>query len=281
MTETVTWTCPSCQAQVATPYCPECGERPLTARDLTFRGLLEQVFEAFTNIDGRVLRSFRHLISRPGLLTLAFLKGRRRPYIGPVSIFLIANVLFFATEALTGSTVFSTPLASHLQTQPWSPLAQVLVAKRMDALQTSIAQYAPRFDAAVAVHARSLILLMALSFSVVPWIAFRRGRHPFMAHAAFSLHLYAFMLLVLSLGTTVPALGMLNGGGRSTSDLLDHVLSITLVLVCGIYLYLAIGRVYGGRGWTRFLAAAALAAATAAIVLGYRFVLLLLTLYSA
>ena len=71
-------------------------------------------------------------------------------------------VLFFAIESLTGGTVFSTPLESHLHTQPWSPLAQTLVENRLAALGTTAALFAPRFDAAVAVHARSLILLMAL-----------------------------------------------------------------------------------------------------------------------
>lgn len=151
----------------------------------------------------------------------------------------------------------------------------------MDALQITTAQFAPRFDSAVALHARSLILLMALSFAAVPGIVFRRGRHPFVAHAAFALHLYAFLLLVLCLGTAVPAINLLHGGVRSTSEALDHALSVVLVLTCGVYLYVAIGRVYGGRGAARVLTAAGLAAAAAAIVLGYRFVLLLITLYSA
>ena len=155
----------------------------MLARELTLRGLVEQVFEAFTNIDGRVLRSFRCLVTRPGLLTVSFLHGRRKPYIGPVALFLITNVLFFATESLTGGTVFLTPLDSHLRTQPWSPLAQALVAHRLAVMQTTVDLYAPRFDAAVALHARSLILLMPLSFTILPGIVFRPGRHPFAAHA--------------------------------------------------------------------------------------------------
>ena len=43
----------------------ECGERPLLPRELTLRGLVGQVFEALTSIDGRLLNSFRSLVSRP------------------------------------------------------------------------------------------------------------------------------------------------------------------------------------------------------------------------
>ena len=280
MIATVPWTCPSCRGAVSTPYCPHCGEQPLRPHELTLRGLGEQVFEAFTNIDGRLLRSFRCLVTRPGLLTVAFLEGRRKPYLGPVALFLVANVLFFGIESTTGGTVFSTPLESHLQTQPWSPLAQVLVPRRLEALQTTAALYAPRFDSAIALHARSLILLMALSFAILPWLVFRRGRHPFAAHAVFSLHLYAFLLLLLSVGTLVPAV-TIEGGVRSMPDSLDHVLSITLMAGCAIYLYFAIRRVYGGSRMDRLLRSLVLTVAAAAIVLGYRFVLLLITLYSA
>ena len=110
----------------------------------------------------------------------------------------------------------------------------------------------------IALHARSLILLMALSFALLPRIVFRRGRHPFAAHAVFSLHLYAFMLLLFCMGTMVPAVNLWHGGVRSTSQNLDHVLSIGLVPRAAIYLYFAIGAVYGGSRPGRALRSIAL-----------------------
>jgi hypothetical protein len=241
---------------------------------------VDQVFEAFTNIDGRLLRSFRCLVSRPGVLTVAFLDGQRRPYLGPVALFLATNVLFFAAESLTQGLVFTTPLESHLHTQPWSPLAQVLVTQRLDALHTTIDRYAPRFDGAIALHARSLILLMALSFAALPAIVFRRSSRPFVTHAVFALHLYGFMLLLFCLATAIPAAGILFGGVRSPSQVLDIILSLSLMAACGIYLYFAIGAVYGGSRARRWIAAIGLTVGVGLIVLAYRFVLLLLTLYT-
>jgi len=274
------WTCPSCRRDITTPYCPRCGERPRNPRDLTMRGLLDQAFEAFTNIDGRLLRSFRHLVARPGELTSAFIEGRRKPYLGPVALFLVANVAFFAVESFTHGFVFTTPLESHLNTQPWSGLAQSLVVSTLDARHTTLAAYAPRFDGAIALHARSMILLMVLAFAPLPALVFRRRRQPFGTHAVFSLHLYAFLLLLLSIGNFIPAIGMPFGAERSASPVLDAWLSIALVLLCAGYLYLAIGRVYGGRTAERVVRAAVLTVGVTAIVLGYRFALLLITLYT-
>ena len=279
--DTDSWTCPSCKQPVHTPYCPACGERSLQPRELTLRGLIDQAFEAFTSIDGRLLRSFRCLVRHPGALTVAFLQGRRKPFVGPVALFLVTNVLFFATESLTGGTIFTTPLEAHLHAQPWSGLAQELVAGRLAALHTSADVFAPRFDRAIALHARSLILLMALAFAVLPAIVFSRSRRPFAAHVVFSLHLYGFLLLLFCIGTAVPAGGLLAGGERSPSQVLDDVISIGLLTACGVYLYFATGAVYGGGRAARAFKSAALAVGAAAIVLGYRFALLLITLYTA
>jgi hypothetical protein len=275
------WTCPTCRREADTPYCPACGERRRDPRELSLASLAGQTFEALTSVDGRLLRSFRCLITSPGSLTVAFVEGRRKPFLGPVALFLVANVVFFAVESMSHGLVFSTPLQSHLDQQPWSAIAQPMVAGRLAALRTTAALYAPRFDAAVALHARSMILLMAVAFAPLPALVFRRLGRPFAAHVVFSLHLYAFMLLVFSIGTPIPELPVLAGGTRSTSQLLDTVLSIVLLIACAIYLHRAVGTVYGGTPATRALSTALLTTGVAAIVLTYRFALFVITLYTA
>lgn len=166
------WVCPNCGNPVFTAFCPQCGESPPRARELTVGGLFHQLIEAFTSIDGRLVRSFRYLLGRPGFLTLAYIRGQRKPYIGPVPLFLLANVMFFATESLTGGSVFTTPLQSHLKTQPWSAIAEPLVSHRLETLKTTLDVFTPNFNRAVARNARSFIMLMALSFALPVWSVF-------------------------------------------------------------------------------------------------------------
>jgi uncharacterized protein DUF3667 len=274
------WTCPSCNSPVASAYCPACGERRVPPDELTLRGLVGEAVRKFAHVDGRLLRSLASLVTCPGELTLAFLQGRRKTFIGPISLFLVANVLFFGVESLTGGTIFATPLRSHLHTQPWSGTAAWLVSDRLASLRMTQDAYAPRFDTAIGVHARSLILVMAVCLSPVLALVFRRSGRPFAAHAVFSLHLYGFMLLLFSAATAIPAAGMLFGGLRSTSENLDRAISLALLVVCATYLYRAIGVVYGGRSAARVLESVSLTAAMAAIVLGYRFALFVLTLHT-
>src|SRR3954467_10538915 len=95
VTDTDPWNCPTCDTMILTPYCPRCGERPLQPRELTFQGLLGQLVGARTTVCGRLFRRVRCLVGRPGFLTVAYLHGQRKPYVGPVPLFLIANALFF------------------------------------------------------------------------------------------------------------------------------------------------------------------------------------------
>lgn len=280
MSETVSWTCPTCNTGVATAYCPACGEHPLRTRDLTLRGLVEHLFESFTSIDSKLVRSFRNLLLHPGYLTVAYLEGRRKAFLGPVPLFLISNVVFFAVESLVGGEAFAAPLNSHLHTQPWSEFAPRLVEGRLAALHTTLALYAPAFDQAVALKARSLIIFMALFFALVPMLVFLRSRRPLVAHAVFSLHLYAFLLLLLCVATVVMAMNRWAGGFGFTHDGLDGFISISLLVASAVYLYFAIGAVYNSRGIARIAATLVLAVFVGAIVLAYRFALLLITLYS-
>ena len=135
------WTCPTCKCVIST--CPVCGEHALNERDLTLRGFIDQVVEALINIDARLIHSFRCLVTRPGVLTVAYLEGQRKPYILPFPLFLVANLVFFGVQSLTNANIFSTPLDTHLHDQMWSTLAQRLVSQRLDALQTTLEVYAP------------------------------------------------------------------------------------------------------------------------------------------
>jgi hypothetical protein len=156
-----------------------------------------------------------------------------------------------------------------------------MVARRLAEMGTTLERYAPAFDQAVVTNAKALVILMVLAFAVVLPLVFGGRRRPFMGHMVFALHLYAFLLLMFCLAMGVVAVHVAYGGAGLASEQLDHVLSLIQLAVCAIYIYLAIGVVYSATGAARALKAAILAAAVAALVLAYRFVLLPITLYTS
>jgi hypothetical protein len=257
-----------------------CGESPPSRRDLTLRGLFRQLFHAVSSIDGKLLRSFRSLVTRPGALTVAYVQGRRMKYLGPFQLLLLVNVLFFAMQSLTSTNIFSSTLNSHLHNQDWKGVAQRLVSHRLKTTGTTLDLYAPVFDRANLLHAKSFIIVMVLPFALLLPILFYRSRQPFVAHAVFSLHFYTFLLLLFSVLVGFAAVDVWLGGDGLNSTRMDTVLSLVNLVACATYLYVATGTAYGARGAPRVVKALVLALAVAGILLGYRFVLFLFTLYT-
>ena len=142
-----------------------------------------------------MLNSLKVLFTRPGAITNAYVLGPRKPYIGPFQLFLIVNVAFFAVQAFAESPIFSTSLHSHMYDQDWSAFARTLVARKLEAAHTTLAAYTPVFEHAVDVNARSLVILLVLPFTLLLIPLFAGSRRPFVTHLVFSLHLLAFLLL--------------------------------------------------------------------------------------
>jgi hypothetical protein len=272
------WVCPTCGTGVESPYCPVCGERALQPKDLTFLGLMTQVFHGLSSIDSRLLHSLRDLSIRPGAITNAYLRGPRKPYIGPFQLFLIVNVVFFAVQAFADSPIFSNSLHSHMYDQDWSAFARSLVGTKLAAAHTTLAAYTPVFDHAVDVNARSLVILLVLPFTLLLIPLFATSHRPFVTHLVFALHLLAFLLLCSCVLLLLTLLEKWLGGSGLRSPLFDWGLFVVLVAVIATYLYIATGAVYGATGLVRALKVALLAVVIAAAVPGYRFLIFMVTL---
>jgi len=52
------------------------------------------------------------------------------------------------------------------------------------------------YDQAAILNAQSLVILMVLPFTLLTALIFVRHEYPFVAHVAFSPHLYSFVLLL-------------------------------------------------------------------------------------
>ena len=85
----------SCDAPLAGPYCSQCGERTLEPEALTLRHfVVHTVAHELLHVDGALWRTLRLLFVRPGRLSLEYAAGRRRPYVNPFRLLLIAIVAY-------------------------------------------------------------------------------------------------------------------------------------------------------------------------------------------
>jgi hypothetical protein len=237
--------------------------------------------KGFSNVDGKLLRTVILILSSPGKLTAAHIRGERRRFIGPLALFLVANGFFVAVQALTGTNVLSTSLYSHLHQQDWSAVAQGMVRNHLAAEGRSLPDFAPAFDNAVFFNAKALMILMVLAFAPLLALVFRRRHQPAGAHVVFALHLYSFVLALLCVSVLLAYAELLLGGDGIRSRAVDLALSLFNVSACATYIYLAIQPAYAASGVRRLGEALALATAVAVLFVGYRFAIFVLTLYTA
>lgn len=85
--------CQNCDAALQGGYCHVCGQHahnPLKS----FRHAVEDVFESFWHLDGRIFRTLRDLLV-PGRVSRGFLDGHRVRYIPPLRLYVILSLLTF------------------------------------------------------------------------------------------------------------------------------------------------------------------------------------------
>ena len=91
--------CKNCQAPLLGKFCHVCGQKEVLDQDRRFRHLVELFIAELVALDGKFWRSLRGMF-KPGFLAHEYLQGRRAPYLSPVSIFLMVNVLYFLFPVL-------------------------------------------------------------------------------------------------------------------------------------------------------------------------------------
>jgi hypothetical protein len=96
--------CLNCGEPLSGRFCSSCGQRAVPAYP-TLRELVGDAWQELSGYDGRVARTFRHLLWRPGALTLEVLEGHRARYVSPVRVYLVASVLYFLIAAVSPNVI--------------------------------------------------------------------------------------------------------------------------------------------------------------------------------
>lgn len=273
-----TSSCVSCGAPLGGAYCAACGERAPDERIRTLGDFFGDALDVLTNVNGKLLKSLRLLVFRPGFLSAEHARGARVPYMRPVQLFLVANLAFFLWSFVP---VFSTPLQIHVWSQgfPHRAVAEAwvrgTVAPEMGAAEfrevlaawwtgdaaaetssaktiEALRELAARFNVRAELQGRTLVVLMIPMFALWPGLLnFRRRPHA-IEHLVFATHFMSVLLLLALAQMWVmrgAAASLLAFAGKDASVLLGDVVgSLTLALLLFAWLVPATRRFYR-RSW--------------------------------
>jgi hypothetical protein len=275
--------CVTCGEPLSGPYCSQCGERSLAGHSYSLRHFAEEALENLAHLDNRILRTFRVLLTRPGALAADFLDGRRKPYMGPVQLFVTANLLYFLLQPFSGFVPFTTTLRIQTTQFWWSGLAKQMTSDTIAAKHIAFEQYERDFNATAHLQGKTLVIIMVPFFAVIVWALYGRTRRYYAEHLVFSFYAFAFLLIWIGV-TSVISSALLTGASRlglRPGPLLVEVSSSLFTAVpFGVYLCFAARRTYGESNALRCVKSAVLTVALVLVATIYRFILFFTTFFA-
>lgn len=210
-------------------YCAACGQKAIGREDLN--EFLQQFLGDYFTWDSKLIRSLVPLLVRPGFLTTEYLAGRRARYIPPLRMFIFLSIIFFLVIG------WSTPRTGD--------------ATLAEAIEDRV--FWDHFFASVL---PKLFFLFLPLFALITHLLHRRTADSFVRTFILSTHFHAFVFLAFALYGALS--GMLSSLGLVR---VNTLLVLAVLAYAGIYLWLALRRVYPRR-WpgqlARFIALAAM-----------------------
>jgi len=201
--------CRNCDSVLTGAFCAACGQKDLDLERPLTELLGEIIREAF-DIDGRAWRTARTLFRHPGLLTYAYLAGKRRLYTPPLRLYLFISVSFFILMAwVAGQGVLLEP--------GQSPGADA------DRQARFLAEDLPR-----------LMFVLLPAFALLLKILLHKRLY--FDHLIFSVHLHSAAYVVLALMVPIE-----NAAAAFWPALVAQALLLSYLV---IYMVLALRRVY-------------------------------------
>jgi hypothetical protein len=163
--------CKNCNESLTarSDFCPSCGQsvKEVSRPWLEFaRDMLAELLD----FDGRMLRSMRLLLTRPGFLSHEYISGRRVAYTSPIRIYLVISLVFF----------FVLPLILP------------------DSSVTS-----PDHEISVDLYSKGMFLLLPI-FALLLKLFYRRSFY--IDHLVFTVHLFSALYIVFAILLSIETL---------------------------------------------------------------------------
>jgi hypothetical protein len=275
MTDPAEGDCRNCGAAMAGKWCHACGQKCVTDRERGLRHLLGDAFQQVTDLDGKLLRSLRLLLFSPGTLSRDWMDDRRARHASPVSLFLIANVLYFFAPALTD---FNLPFADQVpgtmalrslddasELSPehrrglersagqrhsrWTvPIVERKVAARAATDPGyDLRQLARDYDNEAGIVGKVLMIVHVPIIALALALVYVRQRRWFAGHFVVALHLFTFLLLFVQVVVT-PLHWLPEGAGVALPPAFFATVAVVLAGTLCTYFLLACRKAYG-VGW--------------------------------
>lgn len=241
-TNSVAFNCVSCGNPAGGNYCANCGEKKISEHDFELSHIVEESVEGFTHFDNKFLRSVKLLVGKPGMLTVYFSQGRRIPYMKPLQLFIVCNLLFFLFYGK--ANIYALTLYSYDNYQPFINFGTHDLIKQKAPDKEQFTALSEVFNERMYTQSKAFIIFFIPLFALTFAVFFFKKKRYFSEHLVFASHYFSFLLLLylfFHFVVDIPYYAITKNNYSSTYDFLVSFFNIG---VGCIYFNLAAQRFY-------------------------------------
>ncbi len=183
--------CLNCGAAIKGGFCYQCGQRVLDNSDRSLRQLLGEFLGNIFFLDNRLFLSLRYLLGFPGRMTVAFLEGKRKRFISPITLFLFLNLIYFFVNPLSD---YSLPLEDQTYSQPYSRWIKDWIDLKLQKEGLDVPTYAITYQNMSDNISKSIMIINVPMIAVFVYLLSFKKRQFYFDSLIFSFHFFSLLL---------------------------------------------------------------------------------------
>lgn len=175
------------------PFCSACGEKVFVPGEHSIRHFLGDVLNAITSVDKKFLRTLKLMVTSPGAMSSRYINGMRVPFVKPMSMFFIANLIYFLFPLYN---TFDSKLQVQMNYQVYSEWATDIVKKRVKADKVDFRSFETQYNQQSINMAKLSLILLVVYFSVPLALVNYKKSLFYFDHLIVSLEFWSIQILV-------------------------------------------------------------------------------------
>ncbi len=234
--------CKHCGAQLNGNYCSDCGQKKITNEDKSVGHFFKEFAASVFFAEGKLARTMRVMVGRPGELSRVYILGDRKRYVTPLQLFFFANLIYFVFPIFS---TFNTSLSTQLKHLPYSKYVKPIVFEEIEEQGVSYEEYRSKFEKKSESNAKLLLITMVFIQALGFKLLFLRNKKLFFTDfLAASAYFNATYILVLLIALPAVLLGINYMIPIDFGNLSDSFLSFIFLVLIILYLIFFLKRAF-------------------------------------
>lgn len=238
--------CKNCDQKFNGRYCNRCGEEVLVPTERSFPLLFRKTFANIPILDNKFTRTLRYMVTKPGFVSLNYIQGRRIPFVDPLAMFLVVNLLYFLFST---NHSYNSSLRTQMHFQLHNEAATQMVERHLQEENINLEEFTSKYDLHAGNVAKIMLICLVVIFALPVWIANYSSGFLFRDHLIVSMEFCSMTVLINNL--LIPWIWIASNRMISADPVEIHSLfnEVYLALIMGTIsfalFYMLERRVYG------------------------------------